>query len=134
MPTIDVSKSDLESLVGKKLADGELGDHLLLAKANLEGRKNDVLKVECKDTNRPDLWSCEGIARILRGHFELETGIPRYRAARSNYKLRIDSSVSKIRPYMVACVIKNLKLNENLNVAPLQDALRKDGVELSMEE
>ncbi|MBI2584052.1 MAG: phenylalanine--tRNA ligase subunit beta, partial [Candidatus Aenigmarchaeota archaeon] len=113
MPTIEVSKNDLERLVGKKLPDNALEELLILAKGELGGRKGDLLKIECKDTNRPDLWSAEGIARILRGHFELETGIPKYKAAKSKYVLCIDNSVSKIRPCMVACIVKNLKLNEN---------------------
>ena len=112
MPTMEVSKKDLEGLVGRKINDNILEESLLSAKIELEGRKGDVLKLDCKDTNRPDLWSAEGVARVLKGHFELDLGVPKYNVLKSKHLLRVDKSISNIRPFMVACVAKSLKLDK----------------------
>lgn len=88
MPTITVYRHDLNQLAGQPpdwpLA--ELDERLALVKGELGGRKlegtvlrtsggqwveddrNHALRIELKDTNRPDLWSVEGIARQLRDH------------------------------------------------------------------
>src|SRR5512142_2588745 len=68
MPTIDIKKKDLDSLIGKKLPIDVLEKKLMLAKAELKeyNAATDDLKVELSDSNRPDLWSAEGIARQIR--------------------------------------------------------------------
>ena len=68
MPTIDIKKHDLDKLIGRKLALDVLEKHLMLAKAELKEHNADTddLKVELSDSNRPDLWSAEGIARQIR--------------------------------------------------------------------
>jgi phenylalanyl-tRNA synthetase beta chain len=61
MPTIDIKKKDLDSLIGKKLSLATLEKRLMLAKAELKEyvSESDDLKVELSDSNRPDLWSAE---------------------------------------------------------------------------
>ena len=68
MPTIDIKKRDLDGLIGKKLSLETLEKQLMLAKAELKeyNAETDDLKVELSDSNRPDLWSAEGIARQIR--------------------------------------------------------------------
>ena len=68
MPTIDIKKRDLDLLIGKKLSIDALEKKLMLAKAELKEYlpETDDLKVELSDSNRPDLWSAEGIARQIR--------------------------------------------------------------------
>ena len=68
MPTIDIKKQDLEKLINRKLALPALEKHLMLAKAELKEyiADTDDLKVELSDSNRPDLWCAEGVARQIR--------------------------------------------------------------------
>jgi phenylalanyl-tRNA synthetase beta chain len=68
MPTIDIKKKDLDNLIGKTLSLPVLEKKLMLAKAELKeyNAETDDLKVELSDSNRPDLWSSEGIARQIR--------------------------------------------------------------------
>jgi phenylalanyl-tRNA synthetase beta chain len=67
MPTIDVSLSDLSGLVGTKLAPADVERHLTLVKGERKRASSDEdLRVELQDTNRPDLWCVEGIARQIR--------------------------------------------------------------------
>ena len=68
MPTIDVHLDILNQIIGRKLEDKELEKLLSTAKAELEQKdlKNRIVRVELKDTNRPDLWSTVGLGRHLR--------------------------------------------------------------------
>lgn len=67
MPKIEMSRRALLDLA--RIPDpGDEGLRLLLVhlKAELDGCEGDDLKVELNDTNRPDLWSVEGVARAVR--------------------------------------------------------------------
>ena len=68
MPTITVIKSDLENLLKKRFTIDKLEDYLKWTKGEVKGydEKADELKLELNDSNRPDLWCCEGIARQIR--------------------------------------------------------------------
>lgn len=68
MPTITCKLKDLNQLAGTDLTINDLETDILLVKGELKGynSETDELKVELQDTNRPDLWTVEGIARQLR--------------------------------------------------------------------
>ncbi|MBQ27180.1 MAG: phenylalanine--tRNA ligase subunit beta [Nitrospiraceae bacterium] len=68
MPTIDFPKQDLETLIGHTFTLEELDKWILLAKGEIKDYEpaTDTLKIELQDTNRPDLWCTEGIARQIR--------------------------------------------------------------------
>jgi len=109
MPKIDVSYEDLCKLAGLKEIKEE---DLMFAKCELDERIGDALKLDCKDTNRPDLWSVEGIAREIR--FRYRKDFPAYKMKKSGIKVMVDDSVEKIRPYTVCAVVKKLKMTKNL--------------------
>ncbi len=112
MPTIEVSLKDLNSLVGRKFNIRELEAALEYVKGEIETRDGDRLRIEIADTNRPDLWSVEGIARALRGKYAKDKGIPRYRTKKSGLKVIVDKNLKDIRPKTVCAVIKGLKIND----------------------
>ncbi|MFH0885223.1 MAG: phenylalanine--tRNA ligase subunit beta [Candidatus Micrarchaeota archaeon] len=60
--------------------------------------------------NRPDWYSMEGLARALRAYLFNE--LPQYKTKKSDYKIVVDSSVAKIRPFTVCAVVVGLKLND----------------------
>src|SRR6476620_9870657 len=74
MPTITVFKDDLESLLaqdgdaGRSVSIAQLEEWLMLVKGELKGHSLETgeLRIELQDSNRPDLWCCEGIARQIR--------------------------------------------------------------------
>jgi phenylalanyl-tRNA synthetase beta chain len=112
MPTIEISYKDLCKLVGKKLKKANLEELLSFAKSEIEAIEGDLLRIEVKDTNRPDLWSAEGIAREIKGRIGKEKGLPQYRVRKSKVKVKVSRKVKKVRPYTVCAVVKNLKLNQ----------------------
>lgn len=84
------------------------------AKAGIEEVEGDILKVEVKDTNRPDLWSVEGIVRELKGRLTKDRGLPKYRIEKSDIVVNVDKKVSRVRPLTVCAVAKNLNINETV--------------------
>ena len=120
MPTIDISKKDLESLAGKKFTHKELEDALLYVKGEIDSQDGDTIKVDVKETNRPDLWSTEGVARELRARMGIRRGIPQYRAAKGNLKIVIEKSVKEVRPLTVGAVVRGLKITEPLLLQMIQ--------------
>lgn len=116
MPTIEFSISDLERLLDKKLELESLkNEGIFFVKGEVDETDNDQLKVDIKDVNRPDLWSVEGIARELKGHYGIEKGLPKFSVKKSGLIVIVDKKVEKIRPKTVCAVVKNLKLdNESI--------------------
>lgn len=112
MPKLEVSYSDLCELIGRKIPIEELKQDILFAKAEIDAVEGDLLKIDSKDTNRPDLWSVEGIVRELRGRLTEDKGLPKYEIGKSNIIVKVDRKVSKIRPLTVCAVAKNLKMND----------------------
>ena len=110
MPTIESSYKDLCQVVGKEIPIEELKDLVNFAKSEIEAVDGDLLKIEVKDANRPDLWSSEGIAREIMGRLS-KGGLPEYSVGKSDVVVKVDRSVSKVRPYTVCAVVKNLKIS-----------------------
>lgn len=119
MPKFEISKSDLEKLVGRKFSIKELEEEaLLFAKTELDDHDGDTLKVDVKDTNRPDLWSVEGIARELKGHYKIEEGLPRYTVKKGSWKIAVHSG--KVQPFTTAAVVGGVKMDKNVLAQMIQ--------------
>ncbi|MEK6888102.1 MAG: phenylalanine--tRNA ligase subunit beta, partial [Candidatus Aenigmatarchaeota archaeon] len=118
MPKIDVSHKDLCNLIGRKLSAEQLGDEVLFAKAELDEINGDMLKIDVKDTNRPDLWSAEGVAREIRAKYK--PGIPKYDVRKSPFVVNVEKSVESVRPYTACAVVKGLKINDTVMSQLLQ--------------
>ncbi len=114
MPTIELKIERLERLVGKKLDLKELEYDLQWIGLDLEDTNVEEQKVKVEyNPNRPDFSSPEGIARALKGYYELELGIPSYEVRPGEITLNVDPSVKKVRPYVVCGVIRDIDLDED---------------------
>ena len=84
-------------------------------KAEVKGfdEKENVVTVEFKDTNRPDLWSVEGLSRALRGYLGQEKGIKSYSVEKSTVNINVDPKVFGIRPFICCSIIKNIHLSDD---------------------
>ena len=116
MPNVEASKRDLQKLIGKKLDAKQLEEAIEFAKGEIELVEGDRIVIDEKDTNRPDLLSAEGIAREIRARIGIEKGLPKYKVRKSNVSVIVDKNMAKIRPYIAAAVIKNVKINEEMLV------------------
>ncbi|MFW9946157.1 MAG: phenylalanine--tRNA ligase subunit beta [Candidatus Odinarchaeota archaeon] len=114
MPTLELKIERLERLVGKKLNIEDLEYDLQWISLDLEGVNEDEQKVKVEyNPNRPDFSSPEGIARMLKGYYEIELGLPQYEINPGEIVLNVDPSVKKVRPYIVCAVIRNIDLDED---------------------
>ncbi len=120
MPTIELSRKDLEKLCGKKFSAKELEEALMFVKGEIDSSEGDSLKVDVKETNRPDLWSAEGIAREINGRLGKRKGIPQYKIGKSGLTVKIEESVKEARPLTVAAVVKGVKVSNDLLVQLIQ--------------
>ncbi len=70
MPKFETKEKLLFDLLGRRYTDDELEQVFPRAKAELDEHdtENGVFKIELNDTNRPDLWSAMGLARLLRNY------------------------------------------------------------------
>ncbi len=64
MPTITISKTELEKYLGKTLPEEELKDRISMLGTDLESIEDNIITVEIFP-NRPDLLSLPGFARAL---------------------------------------------------------------------
>ncbi|MCK9417875.1 MAG: phenylalanine--tRNA ligase subunit beta [Nitrospirae bacterium] len=124
MPTIDIKKHDLDGLIGKKLSLEVLEKKLMLAKAELKeyNAETDDLKVELSDSNRPDLWSAEGIARQVRIALsgKPET-YPFYKHGRkASREIRVAKGMKSVRPYIAACTAIGIHMNDDVLAQMIQ--------------
>jgi phenylalanyl-tRNA synthetase beta chain len=118
MPTIDLEYAEFEKLLGIELHRDidRINDVLAFVKgeAKLFDEKEGIMNVEIKDTNRPDVWNVEGLARTLRRFLGLEGGLKKYEIGRQYGEVYVDQRLTNIRPYIGCSIVKGLKLKDNM--------------------
>lgn len=129
MPTIDIDLPELEKLldITYKGEVEKLNEDLAFVKGEVKlyNSQEGVLSIEIKDTNRPDLWSVEGLARALIGYLKHEVKPKEYTIKEPLVDVSVDSRLATIRPFMGVSVVKNLHLDDNIirGLMHLQDKL-----------
>jgi phenylalanyl-tRNA synthetase beta chain len=129
MPTIDVDCGEFERLLGWTWqGDMDKLDWLLAfvkSEVKLYNEQEGSLSIEIKDTNRPDLWGVEGLARALRGFLNLEKGPKHYEVGDSITDVHVDPLLKAIRPYICCSIVKSVKLTDAIirGLMHLQDKL-----------
>ena len=128
MPTIDVEIAELERLLGLSVNNTtKLDDLLSLVKgeAKIVDEKEGILSIEMKDTNRPDLWGVEGLARGLQGFLGRKKGLIEYSVGEVAVDIEVDPRLQKIRPFIGCCIIEDVKLTDAIirGLMHLQDKL-----------
>jgi len=128
VPTIEISYNDLVSLLGTSLpVDVEhLNETLSFVKGEVKLLKDDDLHIELQDTNRPDLWCVEGLARALKGFLGLEKGLRRYEiVGSSGVEVSVDPQLKGIRPYIACAIVKGLTVTDIMikQIMRLQDKM-----------
>jgi phenylalanyl-tRNA synthetase beta chain len=111
MPKITVEKNDLYRLAGleEDYPLEMLEADLALVKGELkrihhsgdEAPGDEQVRIELSDTNRPDLWCVEGIARQLRDHRAgCGREYPFYTREPAELRIVVDARLKDIRPYI----------------------------------
>lgn len=119
MPTITLQRERFNKFLNRQLSLEKMAKWLPWLGVDLEETGPNYVKIEF-NPNRIDLCSYAGVARAFKGLMGWETGLPEYRLKSGKMVLRIDESVSNIRPYMLAAVVHNIKIDED-TVAELME-------------
>ncbi|MDR1932740.1 MAG: phenylalanine--tRNA ligase subunit beta [Spirochaetales bacterium] len=120
MPKIEVSEKRFYSLIGRSFSHDELENLLPAAKGELDEVLADagILKLELNDTNRPDLWSTAGLARLLKiytgGQIPVYDFFSRAGAMKDSgaREIIVDPGLKDIRPFIAAFAVKGGKIDE----------------------
>lgn len=112
MPVITLYKERFNKFIDRQLTVEEMAKWLPWIGVDLEETGLDFVKIEF-NPNRIDLCSYAGVSRAFKGLMGWETGLPEYELKSGKTVLKIDKSVSNIRPYMLAAVVRNIKLDED---------------------
>jgi phenylalanyl-tRNA synthetase beta chain len=132
MPTISINLRDLDQLLvhpkeGKKerrpsarrdldtLRVEQLEPWLRLVKGEVKDHDPETgeLRIELQDSNRPDLWSAEGIARQIRS--KQAGGLSPYPffGASAKRQIRVAPDLEPVRPYIAACTASGYAVTDN---------------------
>ena len=107
MVILETKHSVLNKLV-KKLSLKELEEILFNLGYELENSEGDNLRIDVT-TERPDLLSTYGLVRALRSYLGLKN--EKYKIKKSDLVMNVIDP-AKEWPYAVACIVKNLKFDD----------------------
>ncbi|MCH3908071.1 MAG: phenylalanine--tRNA ligase subunit beta [Sphaerochaeta sp.] len=125
MPKIETSENLFFRLLGKRLSDQQMMDIFPVAKAELDGHADGVVKIELNDTNRPDLWSAAGVARALKAYGGESYEYDFFSTAEETMDaegrdLYIDASAKPVRAYDIGFAVSGHAITEEELLALIQ--------------
>jgi len=105
----------------------KINDILAFVKGEVKlfDEKENLMSIEIKDTNRPDIWNIEGLAHALRGFLGIEEGLKEYKVGKPLVDIYVDARLDTIRPYIGCATVKGVKLTDTIirGLMHLQDKL-----------
>ncbi|RLB59817.1 MAG: phenylalanine--tRNA ligase subunit beta [Deltaproteobacteria bacterium] len=120
MPTILVNADDFRRLLGEQVDTRRLEQLLALVKGEFKGADEEGnWRIELNDTNRPDLWSAEGIARQIGCTLGRRRDYPFFREDPVG-QILVEPGLEEIRPYVAAFVVDGLDISESTLVQIIQ--------------
>lgn len=124
MPVITINRNDFCKLVGKDYPMDFIEKKLAMLGVAWQGKEEDDFSIEV-NPNRPDLLSTEGLARTFSAFVGLKTGLREYKVKKSDYLIEVDKKVKKVRPFIVAAIVKDVKFTEDFirSIMQLQEKL-----------
>jgi phenylalanyl-tRNA synthetase beta chain len=112
MPAITLQRERFSKFIGRDLTAEKMAKWLPWIGFDLKEVSSDSVKVEF-NPNRVDFCSYSGVARAFKGLMGWETGLPEYKIQDGKIRLTITKAVGKIRPFMLAAVVRNIKLDDD---------------------
>jgi phenylalanyl-tRNA synthetase beta chain len=114
MPTIDIQITELESLLRQPIDRVSL--EILLARVKGEVKafsaEENAARLELNDSNRPDLWSLEGIVRQIRP-CQTPPDYPFFKEPAAHH-VTVSKEIASVRPYLAACAARGVVVTESL--------------------
>ena len=123
MTILTLNKKELEKKIGK--LDDEVKNKITMFGTPIDGEDSDNIMIEVFP-NRPDLLSFRGFLRSfnafcgkdVKNKYNVEKPL-------ENYKVFIDKSVKKVRPFTTCAIVKGLKFDDSVinEVIDMQEKL-----------
>jgi len=112
MTILTLSKKELESKIGN--IDDKLRNKIDMFGTPIDNEDENEISIEIFP-NRPDLLSLQGFTRGLLAFLGKGKGIVEYKVEtpEKDFKVIIDKSVKKVRPYTACAIVKGLKFDNN---------------------
>ena len=111
MPVVELSYSRLQKLIGN-VTKKQISDSLPFLGLDIESEEKDNVRIEYSP-NRPDYSTDFGIALGMQGLLGVKTGAVKLKVKNSKqYSIKVDSSISKIRPFVTGIVAKNGRIDD----------------------
>ncbi len=123
MPTISIFKDDFESLLAEAghkaqtVSVEQIEEWLMLVKGELKAHVQETgeLRIELQDSNRPDLWCCEGIARQIRikrqGKLMPYSFLQPQRPPAG--QVIVAAGLEPVRPFIAACTARGYRITKD---------------------
>jgi phenylalanyl-tRNA synthetase beta chain len=124
LPTVTFDVDDLMKLAGISITRATLIEILSSLKCEAEFETETTITVEVT-SDRPDFFSCEGLARGVRLYAKGGKGYSPKHSGSKPIQLHVYPSVSKIRPFIVAAAIHDIQLSNEamIQIMQLQEKL-----------
>ena len=128
MPKFETKEKFLFNLLGREYTDDELEQVFPRAKAELDehDKENGVFKIELNDTNRPDLWSAMGLARLLKNYENPQIkqydffSSKCYTADNKGRELHVGNRAKEVREFSCGFVAKGKTVDEDILLTLIQ--------------
>ena len=107
MPVVELNLNRIKKLVSGNTTKKKIIDVLPFLGLDIESQDGDEIRIEYSP-NRPDYSTDFGIALGLQGLLAIKKGVQKLNIKKTGkYEINVDSSVSKIRPFVTGIVAKN---------------------------
>ena len=111
MPVVTVYYDRIFAMLKNKISKEELTEKIPYLGLDIEEQNDEYIKIEY-NPNRPDYSTDYGLARSLNSFLDFETEYSKYDIHESDFVINVDKSTKEVRQYIVAAVIKDIKLDD----------------------
>ena len=113
MPVIELNISRIQKLVSGNVSRKQILDVLPFLGLDIESEDGDKIRIEYSP-NRPDYSTEFGVALGLQGLLGIKKGIQKTSIKKKGkFAIKVDSSLTKIRPYVTGIIAKNGTLDSD---------------------
>lgn len=111
MPLITIYFDRIFSMLKGNISKEELVEKIPYLGLDIEEQNDEYIKIEY-NPNRPDYSTDYGLARSLNSFLDFETEDSKYDINQSDFVINVDKSTKEVRQYIVAAIIKDIKLDD----------------------
>ena len=113
MPVIELNISRIQKLVSGNVSKKQILDVLPFLGLDIESEEGNKIRIEYSP-NRPDYSTEFGVALGLQGLLGIKKGIQKTSIKKKGkFAIKVDSSLTKIRPYVTGIIAKNGTLDSD---------------------